>query len=62
MTDNFAKLTCCTYFYVCQGEMPAASPVGFGIKECEAGPTCFGWDAGMTLTGCSHVIEADRPH
>ncbi|KAL0623659.1 Brefeldin A-inhibited guanine nucleotide-exchange protein 3, partial [Plecturocebus cupreus] len=28
-----------------QGEMPAASPVGFGIQECEAGPTCFGRDA-----------------
>lgn len=49
------------HFSVCQGEMPAASPVGVGIKEREAGPTCFGRDAGMTLTACSHVTEADRP-
>lgn len=41
--------------------MLAASPVGFGIKKCEAGPTCFGRNAGMTLTGCSHVVEVDRP-
>lgn len=50
------------HFYVCQGEMLAASPVGVGIKEREAGPTCFGRDAGMTLTAGSHVTEDDRPH
>lgn len=41
--------------------MPAASPVGFGIQECEAGPTRIGRDAGMALTECSGMIEIDRP-
>lgn len=57
MTANFAELTCCPYLCVCQGEMPAASPVGFRIQECEAGPTCLGRDTGMAPTECN---EGDR--
>lgn len=53
LTANFTELTCCPYFCVCQGEMPAASPVGIRIQECEAGSTCLGRDTGMALIKCN---------
>lgn len=51
LTASFAELIRCPYLCVCQGEMLASSPVGFGIQECETGPTCLGRNTGMVQPG-----------